>query len=297
MRSFFAAAAFSFGFAGLAASAGAQSVGPDILSPRAIAMGEALRAAATGALSTILNPAGVVLTRSYVLEGSYGYRPEDHSNIQSISVCDSVTTRVGACLYYTHLSGDLTLDGQGSRYRHEVGLTTAVPLSDALSIGITNKYVSYNEQPPSVTVADLSHSGFILDAGLNFRAIPSVSVAFVGYNLFGGDDALFSRSIGFGLAWNLSPQLLFAADGRYDLEHDHGRWGGGAEYMISGGDGQQGFPLRLGYVYDSSESSSSITGGLGFMTPRVAIDLGGRKQVSHGDELMLQLSLRLFLPN
>jgi hypothetical protein len=284
------------GFAGLAATAGAQSVGPDVLSPRTIAMGEALRAAATGALSTILNPAGAVLTRSYVLEGSYGYRPEDHSNIQSISVCDSVTTRVGTCLYYTHLSADMTLDGQGSRYRHEVGLTTAVPLSAGLSIGITNKYVSYNEEPPSVTVADLSHSGFMLDAGLNYRVVPSVSVAFVGYNLLGGDDALFSRSLGFGLAWSAGP-LLVAADGRYDLEHDHGRWGGGAEYMVSGGDGQQGFPLRMGYVYDSEETSSSITGGLGFMTPRIAIDIGGRKQVSHGDELMVQLSLRVFLPN
>jgi len=43
-------------------------------------------------------------------------------------------------------------------------------------------------QPPSVTVADLSHSGFMLDAGLNYRVVPSVSLAFVAYNLFGGDD-------------------------------------------------------------------------------------------------------------
>jgi hypothetical protein len=40
-----------------------------------------------------------------------------------------------------------------------------------------------------------------------------------------------------------------------------------------------------------------MTAGLGFVTPRVGIDLGARKQVSHGDELMLQLSLRVFLPN
>ena len=120
MRSVLAAAAVSLGMAGAGATATAQAAGPDVLSPRAIAMGESLRAAASGALATILNPAGIVLTRSYVLEGAYGYRPEDHANIQSVSVCDSVTTRVGACLYYTHLSADMTLDGQGSRYRHEV---------------------------------------------------------------------------------------------------------------------------------------------------------------------------------
>ncbi len=291
------AAAVSLGIAGASATTYAQAAGPDLISPRAIAMGESLRAAASGALATILNPAGIVLTRSYVLEGDYGYRPEDHANIQSVSVCDSVTTRVGACLYYTHLSADMTLDGQGSRYRHEVGLTTGVPLGGGLSLGVTNKYVSYNEQPPTVTVSDLSHSGFLFDAGLSYRVVPTLTLAFVGYNLFGGDQGLFTRSLGFGAAWNASPQLLFAADGRYDLEMSHGRWGGGAEYMFSGGDGQQGFPIRLGYVYDSGLSSSYMTGGLGFITPRVALDIGARRQVSQGDELMVQLSLRVFMPN
>jgi hypothetical protein len=298
MRGLVLATSFATGFAGMAAGARAQtSLGPDILSPRAIAMGEALRAAASGALATTLNPAGIVLTRSYVLEGSYGYRPDDHANIQSVSICDSVTTRVGACLYYDHLSGDLTLDGAGSRYRHEVGLSMAVPLADGLSIGVTNKYVSYSEQPPDVTVTDLSHTGYLLDAGLNYRLMPSLSVAFVGYNLIGGDQGVFARALGFGAAWNLSPQILVAADGRYDLERDVGRWGGGAEYLISGAEGQQGFPLRLGYVYDSGLSASYLTGGLGFMTPRVAVDVGARKQVSRGDELLVQFSLRVFLPN
>src|SRR5262245_26949957 len=122
MRFVVASAILSFGSAGLCATAAAQATGPDAVSPRTLAMGESLRAAATGSLSTILNPAGVVLTKSYVLEGSYGYRPEDHANIQAVSVCDSVTTRIGACLYYDHLSADFTLDGQGSRYRHEFGL-------------------------------------------------------------------------------------------------------------------------------------------------------------------------------
>jgi hypothetical protein len=297
MRTILSAAAFSFGFAGLTAAAPAQGMGPDVLSPRAIAMGEALRAAATGALSTILNPAGIVLSHTYVLEGSYGYRPDDHANIQSVSICDSVTTRVGACIYYNHLSADMTLDGQGNRYRHEVGLTAAVPLSEGLSLGVTNKYVTYNEEPPTVTPDNWSHSGFLLDAGLDYRLMPSVSLAFVSYNLLGGDQGAYARSLGFGAAWNASPGLLIAADGRYDLEHDHARWGGGAEYLVSGGDAQQGFPLRAGYVYDSTDSASYFTGGLGFMTQRVAIDVGGRKKLNHGDELMVQLSLRVFLPN
>jgi hypothetical protein len=297
MRGLVAAAGFSLGIAGFCATAAAQASGPDVLSPRTVAMGEALRAAATGALATVLNPAGVVLTKSYVLEGSYGYRPDDHANIQNVSICDSVTTRIGACLYYNHLSADLTLDGQGSRYRHEAGLTLAFPFGEGLSIGVTHRYVSYNEEPPVGSTLNSSHTGYLLDAGLSYRILPPLSLAFVTYNLIGSDDALYARALGFGVAWNATSSLLFAADGRYDLSHDHGRWGGGAEYLISGSEGQQGFPLRLGYVYDSGLSASYMTGGLGFMTPRVALDIGARRQVSRGDELMVQFSLRLFMPN
>src|SRR5262249_33649941 len=161
-------------------------------------MGESLRAASTGSLATILNPAGLVLTRNYVLEGAYGYRPDDHANIQSISVCDSVTTRVAACLYYTHLSADVTLDGQGSRHRHDVGLTLAVPLAEGLSLGVTNKYISYSENLPDLSMVDQSHSGFLLDAGLSYRVAPSLALALVGYNLVGNDDGLYTRALGFG---------------------------------------------------------------------------------------------------
>src|SRR5262249_30094710 len=149
MRVILAATPFSLGFTRMAAAAGAKP-GRDIRSRRAIAMGGALGAAAPGSLATSLNPAGIVLTRSYVLEGSYGYRPEDHANIEAVSICDSVTTRVGACLYYDHLSADFTLDGQGSRYRHEFGLTLAVPLAEGLSIGVTHKYVRHHDEPPAV---------------------------------------------------------------------------------------------------------------------------------------------------
>jgi hypothetical protein len=204
---------------------------------------------------------------------------------------------VAACLYYTHLSADVTLDGQGSRYRHDVGLTLAVPLAEGLSLGVTNRYISYSENLPDLSMVDQSHSGFLLDAGLSYRVAPSLALALVGYNLVGNDDGLYTRALGFGLAWNASANLLFAADGRYDLDKSHGRYGGGAEYLFSGADGQQGVPVRAGYVYDSAASASYLTAGLGFVTPRVGIDLGGRRQVTQGDELMLQLSLRVFLPN
>lgn len=267
----------------------------DVINARAIGVGESLRAAAAGSLATILNPAGLALSRGYVIEGGYGYRPDDSSHIQNVSICDSVTTRVGACLYYTHLSADPS--EMGDRSLHEVGLTTAVPLGTSLAIGITQRYVSYSESVMELEPVDSSKKGYLMDVGMMFRAIPSLSIAAVGYNLVGADDARYSRALGGGVAFNAGQRLLLALDARYDFGSETARYGGGAEYTFSGADGQQGVPLRLGYVYDSANKGSYLTGGAGFVTPRIALDIGARKQVSEGDELMLQMSLRLFMPN
>jgi hypothetical protein len=276
-------------------AAGIARADADTLSPRAIGVGESLRAAASGSLATTLNPAGLVTSRAYVLEGSYGYRPTDKAHIQAVSICDSVTSRVGACLYYRHLSADPS--EEGDRRLHEAGITLAVPLGPSLSFGITNKYVSYAETVMEAVPVDASKKGLLLDAGLLFRVIPPVSVAVVGYNLMGADDARYSRAVGGGVAFTATPKLLFAADGRYDFASESGRYGGGVEYVLAGAEGAQGLPLRAGYVYDSEHGGSYVTAGAGLMTPRVALDLGARKQVRAGDELMLQLSLRLFFPN
>jgi hypothetical protein len=285
------------GFLWIGAAASPVLADPDVITPRALAMGESLRASASGALSTSLNPAGVALTKTYVLEGGYAYRAADHSNIQAVSICDSVTSRVAACLAYDHLSADMTTDGQGERRRHEVGLTTATPLGEALAFGVTWRYVSYTENPPP-SMTSRSHDGFLMDAGLAYRLLPSLNLGVAGYNLIGNDDGVYTRGLGFGMAFNPTPSFLIAADGRYDLDRSTGRYGGGLEYLISGGDGQQGVPVRVGYVYDASGKTSYVTGGLGLISTRIAIDLGVRKQVDGvGDELMMQAGLRVFFPN
>jgi hypothetical protein len=266
----------------------------DALSPRAMGVGESLRAAATGSLATRINPAGLALVRTYVLEAAYGYRPVDKSHIQAVSVCDSVTTRVGACLFYTHLSADPS--EMGSRSLHEVGITTAVPLG-GFSLGMTQRYVTYKESVMEEVPVDSSHKGYLVDVGLTYRLMPMLTMALVGYNLIGADEDRYARAIGGGLAFNAFSRLLLSADARYDLEREAGRYGGGLEYLFPGADGQQGIPVRAGYVYDAGTKGSYVTAGLGFITPRVGLDLAARKQVAEGDELMMQLSLRLFLPN
>ncbi|MBT8492122.1 MAG: hypothetical protein KJO07_03595, partial [Deltaproteobacteria bacterium] len=61
-------------------------------------------------------------------------------------------------------------------------------------------------------------------------------------------------------------------------------------------DKQSGYPIRIGYVYDNPQEASYITGGLGLLNTKVGLDIGVRRQISGGDELLIQAGLRLFGP-
>jgi len=267
----------------------------DTMGPRQVALGEALRAAAVGSSATTANPAGVALTESYVIEGSFGVRPQDDARVAGASVCDSMTSKVvAACLYYEFFTA--SPEG-GSRTAHEVGLTTSITTPGRrFLLGVTQHYRDYEEGGTAAMPEDNSVSGYGVDAGTIVRLTESFNLAAVGYNLIWHDKDQFPLGVGGGLAWFVAPTFMISGDARWNLETNDGRWGAGAEYFMTTSGGQQGFPLRAGYVYDELTGGSYLTGGLGYITPRVAIDVGARHQVSRGDETMVQFGLRLFLP-
>lgn len=267
----------------------------DSLGPRAVGLGEALRAAAVGAAATRLNPAGISLVRSYSIETSVGLRPEDDATVAQAAICDSVTSRVGACVYYDYFGAEPT---GGERRLHEVGLSLAMPLGERLSLGVTHKYVDYEESGSAASPMDGTTSGYKLDAGIVLKASTMLNIGVVGYNLVGDDEEQFPRGVGGGLALYPMPTLMVAADARWNLASDTARFGVGAEWFLSPENAGHGFPLRAGYVYDELGGASYATAGIGYVTPRIALDAGARKQVAgNGDELMLLIGLRLFLPN
>jgi hypothetical protein len=277
-----------------ASRADGDSLG-DTLGPRSIGVGDALRANAIGGAATTLNPAGAALARTYVLEGSYGFRPEDDGTVAAASICDSVTKPwLAACLYYSYFS--TTTEGMG-RSLHDVGLTIALPLGERFVLGTTTRYIDYTDE---MTPANSRDGAVVLDVGSVLRLTPMINFAFVGYNVAGSDGQNFPRGLGTGLSLSVSPKLLLALDALWNLDLPEGtpvgRYGGGAEFFIAADDGQQGYPLRGGYVYDATTGGSYVTAGVGFMTPRVALDVGLRKQVDAGDELLVQFGLRVFMP-
>jgi hypothetical protein len=268
----------------------------DSLAPRAVGVGGALTAAAYGSVAKTLNPAGVGLTKAYVIEGAYGFRPEDDGKIASVSICDS-TRRTSVCLSYDYLSSAPTEDSE--RTLHLVSLAASYPFGDRILFGITTRYLHYTENVAEPTPEDHSREGeFTSDAGLVIKLGSMLNLAVVGHNLLGADEDQFPRAFGGGLALFATPSLMFAADARYATELEAARASAGAEYFFSASDGAQGFPIRAGYIYDELADAHYVTGGLGYMTQKLALDVGARKQVSgDGDELTIQFGLRLFLPN
>lgn len=269
----------------------------DNLGPREISLGEAQRADARGALAITLNPAGLVLSRALVFEASYGHRAGDGANAIAVSACDSTNVAPG-CFYYRYFKAVPEIGATSfSRRVHEVGAVMSKRLSPNVSLGVTSRYFDYNSD--LMGEGEGAASGFSFDIG-TIITLQSFNLALVGYNLWGDDSAQYPMAIGTGFSVRPSPQLGISVDAVWNLDapagQSAGRYGGGAEYFFQGKNRQNGYPLRAGVVYDAGLKGTYLTAGVGFLSRKMGFDVGLRKQVAGGDELMIQASLRIFGP-
>lgn len=269
----------------------------DYFGPREISLGEAKRADAQGSLATTLNPAGLALGRQLVFEGSYGYRGTDSSSTVGVSACDS-TVPVPGCFYYHYFTAKPEVDGMEFKRRvHEFGIAAARAISSRIGFGLNTRYFDFE----SDLSGEEDKSGFASDVGLTIKATDSIQLGVVGYNLLAADSVQYPLGIGAGLSLHPLPQLGIGLDGLWNLDlpegTDTGRYGGGIEYFFQTADRQSGFPLRIGAIHDRPLESTYITGGLGFTTTKIGMDIGARRQVDGGDEWLILGSLRLFGPH
>lgn len=271
----------------------------DNLGPREVAMGDSLRAEAIGTMSTVLNPAGLALNRQLVFEGSYGYRDSDKANIGSVAACDS-TTPVAGCFYYHYLDAQPGVglgDMQVKKRFHEAGITAARALNQQISVGINNRYFDYN----SNLEGEEDQRGYSVDVGLIFQPSSVVRVAGVGYNLVGTDSPQYPRGVGTGLVLRPGTGTLgFSLDAVWNLDRpddqDTGRYGGGIEYLLAP-TALAAYPIRVGGVYDDLSNAGYASFGVGYSTPKMGLDIGGRRQLSgDGEEFIIQAGLRIVGP-
>jgi hypothetical protein len=298
----------------------------DFVGTRAMGMGEALRANAAGAAGPVLNPAGMSLSKGYVIEASYGFRIEDLGHQVFVSVADSVTARVAAGLFYEYIhssprlgfnwAGGQVNDAKLTRQGHVAGLSLSMALADRFLLGATIKYLHLDTTAPlpEGTVPgelNLDHlNGVTFDIGLLVKAHPKLNIAAVGYNLWDHGSRETPASLGLGLAFIPIPQLSIEFDTvvnftgykepNYTDETKRivkdfsfkatARLGPGVEWLIA-----NKVPLRLGVVYDTGLSATYLTAGSGYFAQSWAIDLSYRGKVSGGIENYLMLGVRIFI--
>jgi hypothetical protein len=296
----------------------------DFVGVRAMGMGEAQRATATGASGPLLNPAGMSLVRQYVIEGMYGIKIESVGHNANVSVVDSITARVAAGLFYSFIyetpklgfnwAGGRIESEQITRTGHAAGLSLSVPLGDHFILGATAKYLHIDTTAPLPmgTVPDHltldSVNGVTFDVGMILKLGDRFNVGLIGYNLWDHGSRESPLSLGIGLAYVPLPTLSINFDtvvnftGYQDLKVDAmtnkvtlnqkttARLGPGIEWVVS-----NKVPLRAGVVYDSGLQSTYLTAGLGYLSTAFGVDLSFRGKVAGGQENFLMLGLRIFI--
>jgi hypothetical protein len=320
MRSLIPLAAF-VSVVTFASAARAQN---DFVGTRAMGMGEAQRATATGASGPLMNPAGMSLVRQYVIEGMYGIKIETVGHHANLSVVDSITARVAAGLFYSFIyetpklgfnwAGGKIDSEQITRTGHAAGLSLSLPLGDHFILGATAKYLHIDTTAPLPmgTVPDHltldSVNGVTFDVGMIVRLGERFNVALIGYNLWDHGSRESPLSLGIGLAYVPFPTLsinfdtvinftgyqnyrLDAMTGKVSLDQrTTARLGPGIEWVVS-----NKVPLRAGVVYDSGLPATYLTLGLGYLSSAFGIDLSYRTKVQGGLENFLMLGLRIFI--
>jgi len=263
----------------------------DLLGPREIAVGEAMRAGATGATAIGLNPAGLPLNRELVFEGGYGYRGSDSASLVGVSACDS-TNAVPGCFFYSYAGSSPELGGMAmTRTAHIAGSSLSRQLVPRILIGATTKYFRFD----SNVMAEEKKSGISFDLGATVRLTDQINLGLSGQNLWGTEDSShFPRAIGGGVFARPIPTFALSFDSRWKTDGSGARYGGGAELFLRSS--QMGYPLRVGALHDNELGASYITGGIGIANIKWGIDIAARREIKGGDETLVLASMRFYGP-
>lgn len=295
----------------ITAGSGRTVAARDLIGTRATGMGGALRAAALGSSSVLLNPAGMSLARMYVVNALYQWRGSDGASQLSASVVDSATSRkIAAGLFYnySHASPNYTIGGadgpigvEQTTNTHEIGAALSMPLGQYFVIGVSGRYINHGASlnegaPEGISLPDIST--FTMDVGGVIRLGSSFNIAVVGYNLIPVDDtfsALFPQSLGLGVSYALGTMFLAEFDTVLDFTSDKSKdvtasFHGGLEVFFG-----KRYVVRGGAMHSQFRDATYVTTGLGLVTKRLGIDASLRQMVDGGNETLLAFALKLFI--
>ena len=277
----------------------------DLSGSRSLGMGGTLRAAPSADAAVLLNPAGMSLGKAYHVNAMYGYRASDAGSLVNVSIVDSYTARVAAGLSYSFLHSTPTttlplvgssLSLQNTWNTHEAALALSYPLGKVFYLGFTSKYVYQTVEQPENTPEEAKRggvNGFTMDVGGILRPIPALSLAVTGQNLVGLDKFTYPRLMGLGISYALGTKFLAEFDSVLNFstaEKVKASYHVGGELFLG-----NAYAIRAGYQYDSLREANYVSGGLGLVSSKIAVDFGLRQMLTGGADTTIAFALRLFL--
>jgi len=252
---------------------------------RGVALGTGVRATATSNSAVLYNPAALVLTRAYHVEGTVDYMPDRHTVALGGNVADSLTSRVAAGLAVRgFLGGDRGLGGIDGR------LALGLPLSDAVSIGVSARYLNVSHDDAQLDPGGKA-KGFTLDASLRVSPIPSLQLYVGGFNLIDRKSAYAPVLVGGGAGLTLGDLAVIGADVLVDLSsfrRENLTFGAGLELLAS-----QPFPIRVGYQRDSQREQNTLSFGIGYSGRQASVDLSMRQDLGGANDTRFMGGVRI----
>jgi len=303
----------------------------DLVGARALGLGEAYRAIATGNDAIYFNPAGLPTLKRYSVEGQYVMNLVDENHQADVSVVDSKTNPLAVGIAYTFQGSELT---RRTTLEHVATLAVAYPVFDRLfSVGAGFKYKNVSD-----AIAGNYLNALTADVGTLSQIPGGLSFAAVGYNLIpirSVESQHVPISAGFAAAWDLGPAsaLLFGGspalgavqtaagvpsspglgtmmgplsgltlsfDWLINFETIYGaksKYSGGVEYLVA-----DLVPLRFGYLYDEieplngTEGQHKVSAGFGLIVPYFGFDVTYQQSITELDARVLSIALKGFLP-
>lgn len=265
-------------------------------SARGLALGTGMRASAMSTSALDYNPAALVLGRVYHVEGLVDYMADMKTVALGGAVVDSSTSRLAAGFGLRGL-----LSGEGGMGGIDGRLGLAFPFSDAISIGLSGRYMAVNQDQLSMTDM-MVHSvrlakGFTLDSSLRIAPLPNVQLDVTAYNLLrlSGDlaNAYAPFILGGGFAVGIADVANIGADVLVDMTSYSSAatiFGGGAEVFLG-----TSIPLRIGYNYDVKRTQHTLSFGIGYTDSSVGFDLSLHQDIGGIGDTRIAAAFRFFV--
>lgn len=264
----------------------------------ALGVADTVRASAAGATALYFNPAGMSRLRQYAFEANYSFLNDLSGHAIGIAAVDSSTNQMLAMgVAYNYLIGT---PGGVDRDGHNVrgGLSSGYATQDfGIYGGVGGRYTSLTRgRSDSATNGEIDDVEFFtIDAGLLLTISDVFRLGVVGQNLIDTQSISEApRLVAVGAAVQLDV-FEIAFDTVFDLQTNPDEvlitYSVGAQLLL-----KEIVVLRLGFVADGVKDTNRIAAGASYVSQLIGVDLGFQRSIDRGDDTIVSLGLKVFLP-